>query len=93
MMWWDHGHWGAGQWFAMGLMMVIFWGAVVVGVWVLRGTRQARQGETDASRAAHGADEVLAQRFVRGEIDEHEFATRRDALRRTAIVPSPPGRR
>jgi putative membrane protein len=31
--------------------------------------------------APSGAEEVLAQRFARGEIDEDEYRHRRDALR------------
>jgi putative membrane protein len=36
----------------------------------------------DGGRSSHrGAEEVLAERFARGEIDEEEFRKRRDALR------------
>ena len=35
----------------------------------------------DAVRSRRAADDVLAERFARGEIDEEEFRRRRAALR------------
>jgi putative membrane protein len=36
---------------------------------------------SSTTRASHSAENVLADRFARGEIDEAEFRSRRDALR------------
>jgi putative membrane protein len=73
MMWDDS--WSSGQWIAMALMMALFWiGAAVTVVWLVRsrGTSWRRP-----ERDAHSAEDVLAERYARGEIDEEEFSRRR----------------
>ena len=72
MMWWD-GDWGWGAWLAMGLMMAAFW-AVIIWAFV----SFARSADT--SRRESGED-ILADRFARGEIDENEFRHRRELIR------------
>lgn len=80
MMYWDHGSWGAGDWLAMSLMMVVFWGAVIaLVVWLVRSARSDQRTERPAPPAP-SADEVLAERFARGEIDDEEFTRRRELL-------------
>ena len=65
------GGWGSGDWIAMVMMMVVFWGVVVaLVVWAVRTLRPAQ----------HGPERVLADRFARGEIDDDEYRRRRDAL-------------
>lgn len=65
------GVWGAG----MMLMMVVFWGVVIVGVvlgirWLVSLGRPA---------TSDTALEILRQRYARGEIDKQEFeAKKRD---------------
>jgi putative membrane protein len=75
--------WGWGAWLAMSVMMVLFWGLVIAGIVVLvrylGGTRQDRQLGSDGERAS--AEELLAERFARGEIDREEYARRRELLR------------
>ena len=79
MMWWDHGGWGAGEWLAMSLMMLVFWGALItLVVWLVRSDRTDQHRDM-AGRPAN-PDEVLAERFARGEIDEDEFTRRRELL-------------
>ena len=75
---WGYG-WGA--WLAMGVSMVLFWGLVVLGIVAL-----VRYIARDAGRVGSGVErispeEVLAQRFARGEIDEDEYHQRLEALR------------
>ncbi|MCW2540028.1 MAG: hypothetical protein JWN95_1753 [Frankiales bacterium] len=83
MMGWNNGGWGAGEWLAMSLMMVIFWGAVVaLGVWLVRSTR-AMPTTLKPGEMTEGAQRLLAERFARGEIDKAEF-TRSRALLRTS---------
>ena len=84
MMGWDHGAWGAGDWLLMSLMMVLFWGGLVaLVVWLVRSVRDEPPKGTDSSPSpTQRADEVLAERFARGEIDEDEFTRRRELLRR-----------
>ncbi|WP_131746783.1 SHOCT domain-containing protein [Frankia sp. Cppng1_Ct_nod] len=81
MMWgWD---WGWGAWLAMSVLMVLFWGLVIAGVVAL--VRYAGAGHTaarpDAGSGRADAENVLAERFARGEIDEDEYKRRSDLLR------------
>lgn len=79
MMWWDGGS-GWGGWLVMGLMMLIFWSLVIFGglaVWRAV-SRNDRGPEQDGRRSA---EQILEERFARGEIDEDELVRRRDTLR------------
>jgi putative membrane protein len=58
------------------VMMLALWGAIAVAVWAIARSspgREDRNGGPDA-------EEILRERFARGEIGEEEFRTRRDAL-------------
>lgn len=69
---------GAGGWLIVFPMMLIFWGAVAWAiVAVVRHTRTPTQ---PASPAQTDALQILDGRFARGEIDEQEYQSRRDAL-------------
>jgi putative membrane protein len=77
---WDG--WGWSGWILMALVMVVFWAfvitAIVLGVrYVAGGTRQHSHPTSETNRA----EDVLAERFARGEIDEDEFRRRMLALR------------
>jgi len=72
-MWDGDDHMGSGWWWLMGIGWLIFLAVlVVVGVVLVR---HLTSGHTRGS-----ADDVLAQRFARGEIDEEEYRRRRSAL-------------
>jgi putative membrane protein len=81
VMMWGSG-WGWGGWLAMMLTMVLFWGLIVAGIIAivryLGGTRQGRQ---DPDRVRPEAENILAERFAHGEIDQEEYTRRRDLLR------------
>lgn len=79
---WNDGGWSGGQWLAMGLMMLVFWTAVVLVVVVFIRRPPGRRDTATASPTHHEAERILNERFARGEIDEDEFTRRRDALRR-----------
>ncbi|WP_308314228.1 hypothetical protein [Streptomyces sp. GbtcB7] len=88
MMWYDG--WGWGGWFAMAIFMVLFWVLVIAGVVVLvrylTGSHRPHQGGPSAGTGEAGwgsrrAEDVLAERFARGEIDEDEFKRRLTLLR------------
>jgi len=71
--------WGDGRWIAMTIFMVVLIGLVtVLVVWLVRTTGGQDRG---ASSAMAAAEQVLAERFARGEIDEEEFTRRRALLR------------
>lgn len=80
MMDWDVG-WGVGGWLMMTLMMLVVWGLpIALVVWAVRSSlHHDRASVTTPPRP--DADHVLAERYARGEIDEEEFARRRDVLR------------
>ena len=74
---------GAGMgwagWLMMGSGFLLFW-AVVLAV-ALCAVHSLRSREpAGGARLSGRAGELLAERFARGEIDEQEFARRRDLL-------------
>jgi putative membrane protein len=71
-MWSMWGAWGIG----MMLMMLVFWGLVIVGL-VLGLRWLVAQGSELRSNAAL---EILRQRYARGEIDKEEFEARKRDL-------------
>jgi len=75
----DDANWGATGWLAMSVMMVLFWGLVVWAVRNLRTEGESAQPPDGSGRA----DEILAERYARGEIDEAEFQRCRELLRST----------
>jgi putative membrane protein len=64
-----------GWWWVMGIGWLVILAVVVVLAVVLV------RHFTQTSRPASSAEDVLAERFARGEIDEQEYRRRRDALR------------
>jgi putative membrane protein len=79
MMWWNDGM-GVAGWIAMTLMMVAFWGLVVFAIIaIFRGFGVG--GQTPVARHDRDPQEILDERFARGEIDVDEYRARQDALR------------
>ncbi|MFJ9566160.1 SHOCT domain-containing protein [Streptomyces fuscichromogenes] len=89
MMWYDG---GGGGWFVMTVFMVLFWALVIAGAIALvryfATTRQSRpQGPPSPAEPGLGdrtAQDLLAARFARGEIDEDEYRRRLAVLREHA---------
>jgi putative membrane protein len=82
MMWYSHG-WGWAGWILMSVAMVAFWALVVTAV-VLAVRYLAGARGTTANPPGSGstrAEELLAERFARGEIDDNEYRQRLAALR------------
>lgn len=80
MYWYGSGMSGWGY-ALMTISMVLFWGAVIVGIVALvrhfgRGSGQAPP--PPSQRAS--PEQLLAERFARGEIDEEEYRRRLAAL-------------
>jgi putative membrane protein len=89
MMWIDHDVSGWGYaW--MGIGMVAFWGLVIAGIVVLV-RYLARSEQPRGGPPAHrppSPEQVLAERFARGEIDEEEYRRRLETLRSAGSTPS-----
>jgi putative membrane protein len=66
----EHGGWAGGPWF---LLFPLLWGAVLVTVILMWRGRDRR--------LTGGAEEILAERYARGEISAEELQQRRDELR------------
>ena len=68
---------GGGWWWMGGgsLVMIVFVALVVLLV-------VQRPDDARRARAQNPADDILAERFARGEIDENEYRSRSDALSR-----------
>ncbi|MFI9081203.1 SHOCT domain-containing protein [Streptomyces sioyaensis] len=86
MMWYDGG-WGG--WIFMALVMVLFWALIIAGVVALvryvssshRGQPGAPPSSHEAGSGSRRAEDLLAERFARGEIDEDEYKRRITLLR------------
>ncbi|MGW7456303.1 SHOCT domain-containing protein [Streptomyces sp. NPDC054797] len=79
MFWFDHNVSGWG-WFAMSASMILFWALIItVAVLLLRALNRAPE-HTHIS-AGPSAEQLLAERFARGDIDEEDYQRRLAALR------------
>jgi putative membrane protein len=81
MMGFHDGNWSGGDWLAMNSMMLLFW-AVAIGlvIWVARSFRNERQRPGSDHPNTAGPDDILSERYARGEIDDDEFQRRRELL-------------
>ncbi|MFD6033472.1 SHOCT domain-containing protein [Streptomyces griseoincarnatus] len=78
--WNGHGMNGWG-WFAMSLGTVLVWAVLIVaGVLIVRAFGRA-SGPPAPADDRPAAEQVLAERFARGEIDEDEYRRRAAVLR------------
>lgn len=85
MMFWN-GNMGGWGYVLMVISFVLFWGAVIAAVVLLAralgpGTR-GRNTEGSPGTGLGDAENLLAERFARGEIDETEYTSRLSVLRR-----------
>ena len=81
----DNWGWGMGWggWLLMTLVMIVFWAAVITAV-VLVVRYVAGSGRPGAGPGPSGparAEDLLAERFARGEIDDDEYRQRLTLLR------------
>ncbi|WP_427170121.1 SHOCT domain-containing protein [Arthrobacter sp. 92] len=82
MMYWDGGM-GLWGYLMMGVSFVLFWGAVITAVILIaRYTRAGGRRYEGGAPGPGAAENLLAERFARGEIDENEYTARLAALRR-----------
>lgn len=83
MMWYGGDGWGWGGWILMTVVMVLVWAAVIAAVILAirslaspRGTAASPSGSWRPS-----AEDLLAERFARGQINDDEFRQRLTLLR------------
>lgn len=78
---WMHGGWGWGWMGLMMVMMVLFWGAIIFGIfWVVRGTTRGEWGRRETPGEKESAVEILDRRFAEGEITPEDYRARREVL-------------
>ncbi|MFI7300115.1 SHOCT domain-containing protein [Streptomyces sp. NPDC050121] len=78
MFWYGHGMNGWG-WFGMSVGMVAFWALIITAlVLVFRAANQPH--EHTHTPAAPTPQQILDERFARGEIDEEEYRRRLSTL-------------
>lgn len=86
MMYWYGAHVGGWEYGLGVLAMLLFWGAVIVAIIaIVRYVGYGRRGEYPREPPAAPArppraEEILAERFARGEIDVGEYRERLDVL-------------
>ena len=67
--------WGLGG----GIMMIIFWAAIVLFiVWIVR--EVGGRNNSDKTRHGKSAIEILEERYAKGEIDKKEFEEKKKDL-------------
>lgn len=81
---WEHGPgmmWGyGGSWFG-GILMVLFWIAVIIGIiFLIRWLAQSTSAGGHGARSEESALEILKKRYARGEIDKKEFEQKKKDL-------------
>ncbi|MGD3111127.1 SHOCT domain-containing protein [Streptomyces sp. YGL11-2] len=102
MYWYHHGGGGWG-WIAATIGMILFWALVVtVGILVFRAlARPGKYGGEQAGwrtgwhtgpqqPAGPTAEQILAERYARGEIEDEEYQRRLAILRSSRQGPAPP---
>ena len=76
----DHMMWGGGYGMVGGLMMLLFWGVIIV--LIVLATKWLIDNQSGGNRSRRDAIDILRERFASGEIDEEEFERRKKALER-----------
>ena len=67
--------WGIGMGLGGGLVMVSFWGALIVGaVWLARSLfPNGQHPSASSTRLEASAEDILKQRYARGEISKEQY--------------------
>lgn len=80
---WNHEHMDSGWGVVMMVSMLLFWLLVVVAiVWLVRTTRTSRLSWTPSpgGPGTANAEQLLAERLARGEIEPEDYQARLAAL-------------
>ncbi|MES2094841.1 MAG: hypothetical protein V4531_13680 [Actinomycetota bacterium] len=84
MMFWNGNDMGGWGYALTAIGMVLFWGAVITGIVLLVRSSGVNSRPNTEQLASSSAENLLAERFARGEIDESDFSSRVAILRSTA---------
>lgn len=78
---WMHGGWGWGWMTLMMVVMVLFWGAVIFGVfWLVRGAARGEWGRRERLADKESPVDILDRRFAEGEVTPEDYRVRREVL-------------
>ncbi|MEV0488199.1 SHOCT domain-containing protein [Streptomyces sp. NPDC050508] len=80
MMYWNHHDMSGWDWFAMSIGSVLLW-ALLLTVAILLIRNLSHTSQRPHTLAAPPPEQVLADRFARGEMDEEEYRNRLAVLR------------
>ncbi|MBA3909897.1 MAG: hypothetical protein C0524_08395 [Rhodobacter sp.] len=70
--------WGGGFDMVGGLLMLVFWGAIIA--LIVFAVRGFVTGSGPASKSDADADAILRERYAKGEIDDEEYERRKAQL-------------
>jgi putative membrane protein len=74
----DTGLWG---YILMSISMLLIWGAIIVGIVLLARALRVPNPHTPSFPTSRTAEDLLAERFARGEIDAADYQDRLAVLR------------
>ena len=78
---WMHGGWGWGWMTLMMVVMVLFWCAVIFGIfWLVRGVARSGLSPEDPAVRKESPVEILERRFAEGAITAEDYQSRLEVL-------------
>ncbi|PJE08363.1 MAG: hypothetical protein CK429_23720 [Mycobacterium sp.] len=80
-MWNDGYGWGWGGWILTAVVAMVFFALLITAIVLVVRYLTGGRGGTGTSPRARTAEDLLAERLARGEIDDAEFRQRMTALR------------
>lgn len=90
-MYWRDGGMGAWGFTLVTISIVLFWALMIIAaVALIRYIGRSQPTHPAASPEHRKPEQILAERFARGEIDQDELRRGLDALRGPPAPPSPP---
>ena len=81
MMMWYGSNGGWGGWLLMTIAMVLFWALIITAVVLIVRYLVSQRPTGTSAGSARTPEEVLAERYARGEIDDDEYQGRLALLR------------
>ena len=79
--WGMHGDVGTGWMLLMMVLMVLFWGAIILGIaWLIRGATQGASAPPEGGVTRESPREILERRFAEGAISLEDYQARREVL-------------